>query len=83
LFFPPYAPDTGAGLLSGIQSFIAADVKTDTRKLDSLDAFTKGVTVDTEEQGFRGPRRSIGLKNFVEQRRTYLLNHPAVKQTRV
>jgi len=69
--------------LPGIQSLIAADVKTDTRKLDSLDAFTKGVTVDTEEQGFRRPRRSISLKNFVEQRRTYLLNHPAVKQTRV
>jgi hypothetical protein len=61
------------------QSLIAADVKTDTRKLDSLDALANGVTVDTEQQGFRGPRRSISLKSFVEQRRVYLLNRSAVK----
>ena len=64
------------------QALIAADVKTDTRKLDSLDAFTKSATADTESSGFRGPRRKISLKSFVEQRRAYLLNHPAVKQTR-
>jgi len=57
-------------------------MKTDTRRLDSLDAFTNGATVDTEGAGFRGPRRNISLKRFVEKRRAYLLNHPAVKQTR-
>jgi spore coat protein CotH len=55
------------------QSLIAADVKTDTRKLDSFEAFTKGVKEDTEEEAGRGPRRRISLKSFVEQRRTYLL----------
>ncbi len=62
------------------QSLIAEDVKADTRKLDSFEAFTKGLTEDTEEQGFRGPQRVIGIKNFVEQRRAYLLNHPEVKK---
>ena len=55
------------------QSLIAADVKTDTHKLDSFEAFTKGVKEDTEEEGFRGPRQRISLKSFVEQRRAYLL----------
>jgi CotH protein len=62
------------------QAVIAADVKTDTRKLYPLDAFAKGITEDVEEQGFRGPRRNMSLKSFVEQRRTFLLNHPEVKK---
>jgi hypothetical protein len=62
------------------QALIAADVKTDTRKLSGFQAFTKGVAEDVEEQGFRGPRRSISLKSFVEQRRAYLLDHPEVKK---
>lgn len=62
------------------QSLIADDVKTDTRKLDSFEAFTKGLTEDTEQQGFRGRERVISIKNFVEQRRIYLLNHPEVKK---
>jgi hypothetical protein len=57
------------------QSLIAADVKTDTRKLDSLEAFTKGVNEDVEEEGMRGPRRRISLKSFVEQRRAFLLQY--------
>jgi hypothetical protein len=55
------------------QSLIAADVKTDTRKLDSLEAFAKGVSEDTEVDGPRGPRKSLSLKSFAEQRRAYLL----------
>ena len=58
---------------------IAADVKTDTRKLYPLDAFAKGVTQDVEEQGSRGPRQNMSLKSFVEQRRAFLLNHSEVK----
>jgi hypothetical protein len=57
-------------------------VKADTRKLDSLDTFAKGATVDTEGLSVRCPRRNISLKSFVEQRRASLLNNPAVKQTR-
>ncbi len=61
------------------QALIADDVKDDTRKLDSFEAFRKGVSQDTEEQGFRGPRVVMSIKSFVEQRRAYLLNHPEVK----
>jgi hypothetical protein len=61
------------------QGLIGDDVKTDTRKLYSFDAFANGVSEDSEEQGFRGPRRGISLKNFVEQRRTFLLSHAALQ----
>ena len=63
------------------QSLIAADMKTDTRKLDSLEAFTKGVNEDVEEEGMRGPRRRISLKSFVEQRRAFLLAYTETKTT--
>jgi hypothetical protein len=62
------------------QSLIAADVKTDTRKLDSLEAFTKGVNEDVEQEGMRGPRRRISLKSFVEQRRAFLLAYTDSKR---
>lgn len=68
-------------IAQGYQALIADDVKKDTRKLDSYEAFTKSLTEDTEEEGFRGPRRSMSLKSFVEQRREYLLNLSAVKAT--
>ncbi len=54
---------------------IAADVKADTRKLDSFEAFSKSLTEDTDEQGARGSRRSMSLKSFAEQRREFLLSH--------
>jgi len=62
------------------QAVIADDVRTDTRKLYPTEAFAKGVTEDVQEQGFRGPRRSISLRSFVEQRRAFLLNHADVKR---
>ncbi len=60
-------------------ALIAEEVKLDTRKLSSFEAFQNGIGKDTEEQGSRGPRRSVSLKSFVEQRRAYLLNHPALR----
>jgi spore coat protein CotH len=66
-------------LAAQYQSVIANDVQADTRKLYPLEAFTKGVTEDVEEEGMRGPRRSISLKSFIEQRRAFLLNHPDVR----
>jgi hypothetical protein len=72
------------------QALIAADVKVDTRKLDSLEAFTKGVAgtnappAESAEPGRRGPERAvISLKSFVDQRRAYLLNHSDVKKASV
>ena len=56
------------------QALIAEDVKKDTHKLYSFEAFQNGLTTDVEEQGGRGPRRTMSLKSFVEQRRAFLLS---------
>lgn len=63
------------------QALIAADIKSDTRKLDTTEAFFQGVTEDTAEAGFHGPGGppALSLKSFVEKRRTYLLNLPEVR----
>jgi hypothetical protein len=54
-------------------------VQMDTRKLDSYDNFKGMVEQDRELMWTRGPVLRIGLKNFVEQRRAFLLNHPDIK----
>jgi hypothetical protein len=61
------------------QALIAEDVKSDTRKLDSFEAFQEGATKDVEERGGRGRGHTISLKTFVEKRRAYLLNYAQVK----
>jgi hypothetical protein len=62
-------------------ALIADDVKADTRKLDSTEDFFKGITSDIEGKGFGpGGRGTIGLKNFADQRRKYLLEYPAIKE---
>jgi hypothetical protein len=70
------------GPLAGqYQSLIADEVKADTRKLSSFEAFQKGVSEDVEQEGFRGPERTLSLKNFAGQRRAFLLSHPDIKKT--
>jgi hypothetical protein len=58
-------------IAEGYQALIAEDIKVDTHKLDSTEAFSRGLTEDS------GRQQSI--KTFVEKRREYLLNLPAVK----
>jgi len=59
------------------QSMIAADVRADTRKLDSSDDFVKSLTEDISGKGFGpGGGGSISLKSFADQRRTFLLDYP-------
>ena len=70
------------------QALIAAEVKADTRKLDTFEAFTRGVDGETAptpapDPGRRGPRAPMSLKSFVEQRRAFLLAHPDVKTARL
>ncbi len=60
-------------------TLIAADVKADTRKLDSTEDFEKSLTHDSRGSGFGPGGGSMGLKNFAEQRRAYLLQY---KETR-
>lgn len=60
---------------------IAGDVRVDGRKLESTESFEKSLTEDTRGDGF-GPSRggSIGLKNFADQRRAFLMGAPAPVQ---
>ncbi len=61
-------------IASKAHDLIAPEVARDTRKLDSTDAFQASLTQDAGE-GFGA--RSIGLKNFADQRRAYLLDYLA------
>jgi hypothetical protein len=63
------------------QSVIADAVKADTRKLDSTEAFQKGIAGQTDEQGAPGPRRPLSLKSFADQRRAFLLSGLEAKNT--
>ena len=57
------------------QSLISEEVKMDTRKLASFDAFQKGIHGESAAPGTNSPGadRSISLRSFAEQRRAYLL----------
>jgi hypothetical protein len=71
-----------APLAKQYQGLIAADIQRDNRKLDSTEAFTQAVDGETEEHApFPGApsRKAMGLKQFVEERRAFLLNHPEIK----
>ena len=53
---------------------IDAEVKADTRKLESYEAFQRNLTDDIAGNGFGpGGGGTIGLKSFADQRRAYLL----------
>jgi hypothetical protein len=58
---------------------IAGEVKADTRKLASFEAFEQSLTAETPATAPRGPAREISLKSFADQRRAYLLNYPEIK----
>jgi hypothetical protein len=58
-------------------NLVAADVKADTRKLDSFEAFENSLAGDATGGG--SPRGG-SLKSFVEQRRAFILNHIEVKK---
>ena len=63
------------------QALIAADVKADTRKLDSFDDFTQGLAGETAaRQGFGPGGQPVSLKNFADKRRAYLLSYAEVKK---
>jgi hypothetical protein len=63
-----------------LHDLIAADVKADTRKLDSTAAFETSLigAVNGDDAGpGRGRGGVLGLKNFADQRRAFLLSLPA------
>jgi hypothetical protein len=62
-------------------ALIADEVKADTRKLESTEAFIQGLKDDVHGGGGGpGGGDTIGLKNFADQRRAFLLNLPEVKK---
>ncbi|MCX8108360.1 MAG: CotH kinase family protein, partial [Verrucomicrobiae bacterium] len=56
---------------------IAEDVRLDTKKLDSYEAFQSSILDETSSSG--GSPRVGSLKTFVDQRRAFLLNHDQIK----
>jgi hypothetical protein len=63
-----------------MQALILDDVKNDAHKLYSTESFEKSLIEDVEQPGFRGPHNYMALKNFIEKRRAFLLQHPEVKK---
>ncbi len=59
------------------QALIADDVKSDTRKLDSTENFTKALTEETQGHGMGpfGGMKVMSLKQFAEERRAYVLSY--------
>jgi hypothetical protein len=62
------------------QALIADEVKADTRKLSSFEAFQKGVAGDAVTGTGNSPGQAGSLKSFADQRRAYLLNHAEIKK---
>jgi hypothetical protein len=67
--------------ISRLHSMIDSIVQADSRKLESYDAFTKSIVREGESatSGAEGRGRGRGapaLKNFIEDRRAFLLGHP-------
>jgi hypothetical protein len=67
-------------IVEKLEALISSEVNADARKLSSFESFQKGFKEDHEEESFRGRRRVISLKSFVEERGKYLLGHPEIKK---
>lgn len=65
-------------VVASYRTLIETEVKSDTRKLDSFEEFTKA-TADTPPAAEPGPRRgppgAMNLRSFADQRRKYLLSY--------
>lgn len=70
-------------IATGYQSMLMSEVKADTRKLYSTEAFEKGLTEETSypAMGPFGSRPHMGLKQFVEERRKFLLEYKEPEKT--
>ena len=59
-------------------TLIDAEIKADTKKLSSYEAFRQTVSGETAP-ATEGRRPHMSLKAFAEQRRKFLLAHPEIK----
>ena len=62
------------------QTLITDEVKNDTRRLDSFEAFQAGIAGEAQTTSSRGPGPGLSLKTFAEKRRAFLLNYPEIKK---
>lgn len=70
-------------IVTQYQTLIADDVKADTRKLDSYEAFVNGISGENQNEaqpGAPGGGRATSLKAFAEKRRAYLLKYQVIKK---
>jgi hypothetical protein len=73
-------------LVAQYRALLDTEIKADTRKLDTYEAFLR-TTADTValapsgEPGARRPGGMAGLRAFADQRRKYLLNYSPNKKT--
>src|SRR5262249_39615201 len=61
------------------QALITDEVKIDTRKLESFEAFQSAVAEKSAAADSHGSESADSLNDFVEQRRAFLLKHPEIK----
>ncbi|HEY5961085.1 MAG TPA: CotH kinase family protein, partial [Polyangiaceae bacterium] len=64
-------------IVSAHERMIREELQRDTRKLTTFGEFSAGLDAGFVREGHCGKERVLGLKSFVEQRRAYLLEHPA------
>ena len=64
-------------IVAGCRILIEKEVRADTRKLEPFEAFL-GVTSD--EPAREGQQRGPSLRDFVEQRRRFLLEHEEIRK---
>ena len=70
-----------APLVEAHRRLVEREVQADTRKVSSYDNFVAGLASEPgiAEAGQDGRGRQPSLRTFVEKRRSYLLNHPLVR----
>ncbi|GAB1487641.1 hypothetical protein MASR2M8_00810 [Opitutaceae bacterium] len=66
-------------IVTAYQALSDHEVEIDTRKLDTHENFRRGLTEDFLSRGIRGSSYLMGLRSFADQRRAYLLKHPAIR----
>jgi spore coat protein CotH len=62
-------------IVEGHRDRVSEFVKIDTRKLSSNEAFEMGTATDISNPG-----REMNLKQFAEERRKFLMNHPEIQE---
>ena len=61
------------------EKLIGMEIEADTKKLTSYAAFQQTVSGTASPTGEQRGRPHMGLKQFADQRRAFLLNHPEIK----